>query len=79
MNCLVCLGKIMEFLDKFLVIDEIFPLLLEIPTREPAICMAMLGKEKGQFCVVMECHEHGHRLRRETGMDGLDFKTSPVV
>ncbi|XP_028397554.1 SCY1-like protein 2 isoform X2 [Dendronephthya gigantea] len=42
-NCLVCLGKIMEFLDKFLIIDEIFPLLLDIPTREPAICMAILG------------------------------------
>ena len=33
----------MEFLDKFLIIDEIFPLLLDIPTREPAICMAILG------------------------------------
>ncbi|CAB3987180.1 SCY1 2 isoform X2 [Paramuricea clavata] len=42
-NCLVCLGKIMEFLDKFIIIDEIFPLLLDIPTREPAICMAILG------------------------------------
>ncbi len=33
----------MEFLDKFLIIDEIFPLLLDIHTREPAICMAILG------------------------------------
>lgn len=42
-NCLVCLGKIMEFLDKFLVVDEVFPVLAEIPSREPAVCMAILG------------------------------------
>ena len=39
----------MEFLDKFLIIDEIFPLLLDIPTREPAICMAILGKSFLEF------------------------------
>ncbi|XP_046852322.1 SCY1-like protein 2 isoform X2 [Xenia sp. Carnegie-2017] len=42
-NCLVCLGKILEYLDKFLIIDEIFPLFLEVPSREPAVCMAILG------------------------------------
>ena len=43
-NCLVCLGKILEFLDKYLVIDEVLPVLAEIPTREPAVCMAILGQ-----------------------------------
>lgn len=44
MNALVCIGKLVEHMDKFLLVDEIFPMFQKIPSREPAVLMAMLGK-----------------------------------
>lgn len=45
MNSLVCLGKILEYLDKWFVIDELLPFLQQIPSREPAVLMGILGNE----------------------------------
>ena len=42
-NCLLCIGKLLEHLDKWLVMDEIIPFLPKIPSREPAVLMAILG------------------------------------
>lgn len=42
-NCLVCIGKLLEHLDKWLVLDEILPFLQQIASREPAVIMAILG------------------------------------
>ncbi|KAI4489498.1 hypothetical protein M0802_011033 [Mischocyttarus mexicanus] len=43
-NCLLCLAKMLPSFDRWLVYDEILPLLQEIPqTREPAILMAVIG------------------------------------
>ncbi|KAG5671519.1 hypothetical protein PVAND_001713 [Polypedilum vanderplanki] len=42
-NCLLCIGKLLEHLDKWLVMDEVIPFLPNIPSREPAIIMAILG------------------------------------
>ena len=42
-NCLICLGKILEHLDKWLVLDEVLPILPQIPSREPAVIMASIG------------------------------------
>lgn len=45
-NCLLCLGKLMNQMDKWFVLDEILPFLREIPTREPAVLMSILGIHK---------------------------------
>lgn len=42
-NCLLCIGKLLEHLDKWLVLDEIIPFLPLIPSREPAVLMGILG------------------------------------
>uniref|UniRef100_A0A1B6KRA0 Protein kinase domain-containing protein n=1 Tax=Graphocephala atropunctata TaxID=36148 RepID=A0A1B6KRA0_9HEMI len=42
-NCLVCVGKLLEHLDKWLVLDEVLPFLPQIPSREPAVLMGILG------------------------------------
>lgn len=42
-NTLVCIGKLVDHMDKFLLVDEIFPVFQQIPSREPAVLMAMLG------------------------------------
>lgn len=42
-NCLLCIGKLLEHLDKWLVLDIIIPFLPQIPSREPAVLMAILG------------------------------------
>ena len=47
-NCLLCLGKLLEYMDKWTVLDDILPLLPQIPTREPAVLMSMLGKADGR-------------------------------
>ncbi|XP_068128911.1 SCY1-like protein 2 [Hyperolius riggenbachi] len=48
-NSLVCLGKILEYLDKWFVLDEIIPFLQQIPSREPAVLMGVLGIYKCTF------------------------------
>lgn len=42
-NSLVCLGKLLEHLDKWLVLDEVLPILTQIPSKEPAVLMGILG------------------------------------
>uniref|UniRef100_A0A6B2EG24 Protein kinase domain-containing protein n=1 Tax=Phlebotomus kandelakii TaxID=1109342 RepID=A0A6B2EG24_9DIPT len=42
-NCLLCIGRLLEHLDKWLVLDEIIPFLAQIPSREPAVLMGILG------------------------------------
>jgi SCY1-like protein 2 len=42
-NCLLCVGRLLEHLDKWLVLDEILPFLPQIPSREPAVLMGILG------------------------------------
>lgn len=42
-NCLLCVGRLLENLDKWLVIDEVLPFLPQIPSREPAVIMGILG------------------------------------
>ncbi len=37
------MGKLVESLDKWLIIDEVLPLLQSIPSREPTVLMAILG------------------------------------
>lgn len=44
MNGLVCLGKMLEHLDKYAVLDDILPLMNQIPSREPPTLMAILGE-----------------------------------
>ncbi|OWK17044.1 SCYL2, partial [Cervus elaphus hippelaphus] len=41
-NSLVCLGKILEYLDKWFVLDDILPFLQQIPSKEPAVLMGIL-------------------------------------
>lgn len=42
-NCLLCVGRLLEHLDKWIVLDEILPFLPQIPSREPAVLMGILG------------------------------------
>ncbi|GJQ74817.1 hypothetical protein Trydic_g21654 [Trypoxylus dichotomus] len=42
-NCLLCVGRLLEHLDKWIVLDEVLPFLPQIPSREPAVLMGILG------------------------------------
>lgn len=42
-NCLLCIGQLLDNLDKWLVLDEVLPFLPQIPSREPAVLMGILG------------------------------------
>lgn len=43
-NCLLCIGKILESLDKWLVLDHVLTLLMQMPSKEPAVIMSSVGK-----------------------------------
>ncbi|KAK3576147.1 hypothetical protein CHS0354_016306 [Potamilus streckersoni] len=45
-NSLLCLGKLLEHMDKWFVLDEVIPLLFQIQSREPAVLMSILGMLK---------------------------------
>lgn len=42
-NCLVCLGQLLDHCEKWLVLDEILPMLPLIKTPDPGILMGILG------------------------------------
>lgn len=42
-NSLVCTGKLLNYMDKWLVLDEVVPFLMKIKTREPTVIMGILG------------------------------------
>lgn len=42
-NSLVCTGKLLSYMDKWLVIDEVIPFLLKIKTRDPDVIIGILG------------------------------------
>lgn len=42
-NCLICIGKLLDNVDKWLVLDDILPMLPAIPSKDPAVVMAILG------------------------------------
>ena len=42
-NSLVCMGKMLEYLDRWYVQDELLPFTKSIPSHEPAVLMAILG------------------------------------
>lgn len=42
-NCLVCIGKITDHLDKWSVIDEVVSFVVDVRSREPAVLMACVG------------------------------------
>lgn len=44
-NCLVCIGKLLDHMDKWLVLDDIVPFLMKIKTRDPAVIMCIIGKD----------------------------------
>ncbi|CAH8550762.1 unnamed protein product [Schistosoma intercalatum] len=43
MNCLLCIGKLLDHLDKWIVMDDILPFLQQIKSREPTVLIAILG------------------------------------
>lgn len=43
-NSLLCVGKLLEYFDKWFALDEIIPFLTQIPSRDPAVMMAMIGE-----------------------------------
>ena len=42
-NSLVCVGKLLENLEKWIVLDDVLPILEKINIRDSAVLMAMLG------------------------------------
>ena len=54
-NALVCLGKMLENLDKYAVLDDIIPLMNQIPSREPPTLMAILGKHIHPWGSQIQC------------------------
>lgn len=48
-GCLVCIGKLLEYMDKWCVLDDVIPLLPQIPSREPGVLMSILGILKVTF------------------------------
>ena len=54
-SCLVCLGKLLPHLDRWLVLDEVLPLLPQVPTREPAVIMAVVGESAPRQALHPRC------------------------
>lgn len=44
-KCLICLGHLLEVFDKWFVLDEVIPFLIQVPSRDPAVLMGIIGKD----------------------------------
>jgi len=42
-NSLICIGKLISHMDKWQVIDDVLPMFQQIPSKEPAVIMAIIG------------------------------------
>ena len=42
-NSLICLGKLLDYMDKWQVIDDVLSWMSSIPSKEPAVIMAIVG------------------------------------
>jgi len=42
-NSLICVGKLIDHMDKWQVIDDVLPMFHQIPSKEPAVIMAIVG------------------------------------
>jgi len=42
-NSLICLGKLLDYMDKWQVIDDVLSWMPSIPSKEPAVIMAIVG------------------------------------
>jgi SCY1-like protein 2 len=42
-NALVCMGKLVPTLEKWMIAEQILPALTRIQSREPGVLMAVLG------------------------------------
>ena len=42
-NSLICLGKLLDHMDKWQVIDDVLSWMSSIPSKEPAVIMAIVG------------------------------------
>lgn len=43
-NSLICLGKLLEVFDKWFVLDDVIPYLIQIKSRDPAVLMGVIGE-----------------------------------
>ena len=51
LEVLVCMAKLLEYLDKWSVMDDVLVFLTEIRSREPKILIAVLGNLIGWKCL----------------------------
>lgn len=51
-NCLLCLGRILESMDKWLVLDHVLTLVMQMPSKEPAVIMSSVGKILQHFWIL---------------------------
>ena len=42
-NSLICVGKLLDYMDKWQVIDDVLSWMSSIPSKEPAVIMAIVG------------------------------------
>ncbi|CAB4062363.1 SCYL2 [Lepeophtheirus salmonis] len=68
-NCLICIGKLLKHFDKWLVIDEILPMLQQISSREPAVVMGIIG------IVKLSMDEEKLGLTKENGLTVAQYDT----
>lgn len=45
-NALISLGKMVDKLERWMVVDQILPTLSKISSKEPAVLMAVLGEHE---------------------------------
>lgn len=48
-NSLICVGKLLDHMEKWQVIDDVLPWLPQVPSKEPAVIMAIVGIYKLAF------------------------------
>ncbi|VDO01747.1 unnamed protein product [Rodentolepis nana] len=83
LEILVCMGKLLEFLDKWSVMDDVLPFLSEIRSREPRIIVAVLAIYQISFshkklgvsrdCLASKCIPHLLQLSMDLNLTPLQY------
>ena len=47
-NSLVCIGKLIPNLERWMIAEQVLPALPKVHSKEPGVLMAVLGKKQGE-------------------------------
>lgn len=78
-NCLLCIGQLLPYLNKRMVLDDVLLFLPTITSREPAVIMAIIGKCYFHFVLYKYLANGEHQRAKNRKTEVLSVENTKVL